>query len=70
MSIPTLLPKGNSMSGYEQPYHGPHVVLSRSEIERLHTLIGSIPWEDGDDVIYKKLDAAIKSHPDFLKPAK
>lgn len=59
-----------------QPYHGPHVVFSREEIERLHELMVNHflhkdpPVERIDEDIQAKLDAALKSHPDFVKPAK
>lgn len=58
-----------------RPYHGPHVVLSRAEIERLHELMVNHflhkdpPVERIDEEIQAKFDAALKSHPDFLKPA-
>lgn len=61
------------MNGH--PYRGPHVVLSRPEIERLHEVMANhflgsnSPVENIDSEIQAKLDAALKSHPNFLKPA-
>lgn len=59
-----------------RPYHGPHVVLSRIEVERLHELMVNHflhkdpPVERIDEDIQVKLNEALKSHPDFLKPSK
>ena len=60
---------------YQTSYHGPHVVFSRAEIERLHELMVNHflhkdpPVERIDEEIQAKLDAALKSHPDFLTPS-
>jgi hypothetical protein len=70
MAVP-IHPKENM-----DAYHGPHVVLSRAEIERLHELYvnhflqTACPVVSIDAQIQAKLDAALKSHPDFMKPAK
>lgn len=56
---------------YQVPYHGPHVVFSREEIERLREVMEVHLWKTAvDSSICGKLDAALKSHPDFLTPAK
>lgn len=64
------------MSKHSTPYHGPHVILSRKEIERLdelmknHSMGRVIPVEAIDGSICNKIDAALTSDPDFLEPAK
>lgn len=63
---------------YEQPYHGPHAVFSREELQAIKTDLTGQPVQDRDlskhlevvDSVLKKINAALESHPDFLKPAK
>lgn len=56
-------------------YIGPYAVFSRAEVERLHELMVNHflhkdpPVEAIDEDIQAKLDAALKSHEDFLRPA-
>jgi ribosome-binding protein aMBF1 (putative translation factor) len=62
---------------YEQPYHGPHAVFSREELQAIKTDLAdkSVSVEDLSrhlevvDSVLKKINAALESHPDFLKPA-
>lgn len=60
---------------YETPYHGPRVVFSRQEIERIHEVFteelhGLDIDSSTDACILRKTHASLTADPAFTEPAK